>query len=78
MNYASETWTITKTLEQCHAAAQRHMERTMIDVSWQEHRTYELVMSKTKLRDKCTSLKRENGLVPVTQLTFQTTDEHPK
>ena len=39
MAYASETWTITKALEQRLAATPRNMERAMIGVSWQDHRT---------------------------------------
>ena len=45
--YASETWTITKALEQQLAAAQRNMERAMIGVSWHDHRTNEWVRRKT-------------------------------
>ena len=42
---------MTKALERRLAAAQRNMERAMIGVSWQDHRTNEWVMKKTKVRD---------------------------
>ena len=51
MTYASETWTLTKALEQRLAAAQRNMERAMIGVSWQDHRRNEWIRSNTKVRD---------------------------
>ena len=51
MTYASETWTLTKALERRLAAAQRNMERAMIGVSWQDHRTNEWIRRKTKVRD---------------------------
>ena len=44
-------WTLTKALERRPAAAQRNMERAMIGVSWQDHRTNECLRSKTKVRD---------------------------
>ena len=51
MTYASDTWTLTKAVEWRLAAAQRNMERAMIGVSWQDHRTNEWIRSKTKVRD---------------------------
>ena len=51
MIYASETWTIAKALEQLPAVAQRHMERAMIGVSWQDHKTNEWIRRKTKVCD---------------------------
>ena len=51
MTYASETWTLTKALKQRLAAAQRSMERAMIGVSWQDHRTNGWIRRKTKVRD---------------------------
>ena len=51
MTYASETWTLTKALERRQADAQRNMEREMIGVSWQAHRTNEWMRSKTKVHD---------------------------
>ena len=40
-----------QTLEGRLAAAQRNMERAMIGVSWQEHRTNEWIRRKNKVRD---------------------------
>ena len=51
MTYASETWTLTKILERRPEAAQRNIERTMIGVSWQDHKTNEWIRSKTNVRD---------------------------
>ena len=51
MTCASETWTLTKALERHLAAAQRNMERAMIGVSWQDHRTSEWIRRKTKVCD---------------------------
>ena len=51
ITYASETWTLTKALERCLAAAQRNMERAMIRVSWQDHSTNEWIRGKIKIRD---------------------------
>ena len=51
MTFASETWTLTKALEWCLAAAQINAERVMIGVFLQDHRTNEWVRSKTKVYD---------------------------
>ena len=48
MTYASETWTLTKALERRLAATQRNMEKAMIGVPWQDHRTNEWIRRKTK------------------------------
>ena len=51
MIYASVTWTLPKALKRRVAAAQTHMERAMIRVSWQDHSTNEWERSKAKARD---------------------------
>ena len=59
MTYASETWTLTKALERRLTAAQRTMERVMIGVSQQDHRTNEWVRSKTKVCDIMQVIKNQ-------------------
>ena len=51
MTYASETWTITKALERRLTAPQRNLEKAMIGVSCQDHRTNEWIRRKTKFSD---------------------------
>ena len=50
MTYASETWTLTNSLDRRLAAGQRNMKRAMIGVSWQDHSTNEWIRRKTKVR----------------------------
>ena len=44
-------WNLDIALERRLAAAQSNMERAMIGVSWQDHRTNKWIRSKIKLRD---------------------------
>ena len=51
MTHASETWTLAKAFELRLAVAKRNMERAMIGVYWQDHRTNEWIRSKARVRD---------------------------
>ena len=65
MTYASETCTNWKALEQRLAAAERRMERAMIGMSGHNHKTNELVGSRTKVRDIYRRYQPMNGLVSI-------------
>ena len=52
-----ETWILTEALNLCKAAAERHMRRVMIGVSWQDHRPNKWAMRKSKLCDIMHALK---------------------
>ena len=51
MTYACETWTMTKAMKCRIAAAQRRMERSMLGISWEEHKTNEWVRNKSNIQD---------------------------
>ena len=51
MTYGSETWSMTKAIQRRLASAQRSIERSMIGVSWRDHKTNEWVRNKSKVRD---------------------------
>ena len=84
MAYASETRTLTKALERRLAAAQRNMERAMIGVSWQDHRTNKWIRSKTMVRDIIHIIKARKwtlagyvALIQDNRWTSQATDWRP-
>ena len=58
MTYASETWTMTKAMERRLAAAQRKMERSMIGITWEDHKTNEWIRDKTKVKDITEAVKQ--------------------
>ena len=46
-------------------SSRRNMERAMISVSWQDHRTNEWVRRKTKVRDIMNAIKARKWIWPV-------------
>ena len=58
MTYACETWTMTKSMQQKLAAAQRRMERSMIGITLKDRKTNEWIRNKTKVQDILEIVKR--------------------
>ena len=59
MTYASETWTMTKRMEQKLAASQRKMERSILGITWEDHKTNDWIRNKTGIRDIIETVKRK-------------------
>ena len=51
MTYGAETWALTAQMEQKLSAAQHKMERSMMNISYQEHKTNEWVRQHIGLKD---------------------------
>lgn len=51
MTYASETWTLTIKMERKLAAAQHNMERSMLNITYKDHKTNKWIREQTKVQD---------------------------
>ena len=85
MTYASETWTMTKAMEQKLQAAQHSMERSMLGITWVDKKTNEWIREHSKVTDILKVAKERKwtwaghiSRAKDNRWTTQVTDWHPR
>ena len=59
MMYGSETWAVTKKMEQKLKTTQHSMERTMLGISKRDRKTLQWIRNQTKVADIMQSIRRK-------------------
>ena len=60
MTYGSETWAVTKKMEQKLKTAQHSMERTMIGITKHDRKTLQWIRNQTRVTDIMKAIKTKN------------------
>ena len=59
MIYGSESWKLTKSMENKLRSAQRGIERSMLEISLRDKKRASWIRENTKVRDKLVSIKEQ-------------------